>query len=522
LISDILPAFGMIFRVILIFRKMVSLHKINSSLATVEFLENNIRMNFDSHLSLLKSLNKHRTTSAGNLLHYLALRTHDLRFLQRELSSMGISSQSHSEGYTLNNLQKIRHLLRCLAGNDVSNDVFDQLDNEESIKILKENAALLLGDVSYDGQTKMMVTLPAEAALDYQLVKRLVQNGMHIARINTAHDDEGVWKKMIANCQRASDATNHSVKIYMDLIGPRLRIASIMSTSLAFTKKTGQPVILIHKGDKLKILPAGIEGYNEDLPAISISLPELLNEIRISEKIWFDEGKLGGVVRSVSENLIIIEITTCPKKGFKLKAGKGINLPESQLSLPALTATDADNLPFIIANADIVGFSFVRTTEDIDMLQRSLEMHNKTDMGIILKIETRKAFDNLPSLLFKAMEIDRVGIMIARGDLAIELGLLRMAEVQEEILWLAEAAHLPVVWATQILETQVKKGRATRAEISDVVKATRSECIMLNKGPYIIDALKILNDLDKRMHKHQEKEHKMLRALKIAQSFINP
>jgi pyruvate kinase len=140
-------------------------------------------------------------------------------------------------------------------------------------------------------------------------------------------------------------------------------------------------------------------------------------------------------------------------------------------------------------------------------------------MGILLKIETRKAFESLPDLLLAAMEGGPVGVMIARGDLAIECGFERLAEVQEEILWFAEAAHVPVVWATQVLERLAKDGIPSRAEITDAAMASRAECVMLNKGPFIIDAVCSLDDILRRMESHQDKKRSMMRSLKIASNY---
>jgi pyruvate kinase len=105
------------------------------------------------------------------------------------------------------------------------------------------------------------------------------------------------------------------------------------------------------------------------------------------------------------------------------------------------------------------------------------------------------------------------GVMIARGDLAVECGYERLAEVQEEILWAAEAAHMPVIWATQVLETLAKTGLPTRAEITDAAMGERAECVMLNKGPHIAEAMYTLNDILHRMQGHQDKKHPLLRAL---------
>jgi pyruvate kinase len=110
--------------------------------------------------------------------------------------------------------------------------------------------------------------------------------------------------------------------------------------------------------------------------------------------------------------------------------------------------------------------------------------------AIVLKIETHRGFDNLPVMLLEAMESPGCAVMIARGDLAVECAFERMAEVQEEILWLCEAAHVPVAWATQVLETLAKQGVPSRAEVTDAAMSHRAECVMLNKGPYIVQASK--------------------------------
>jgi pyruvate kinase len=109
--------------------------------------------------------------------------------------------------------------------------------------------------------------------------------------------------------------------------------------------------------------------------------------------------------------------------------------------------------------------------------------------------------------------------MIARGDLAVECGYERLAEVQEEILWMCEAAHMPVIWATQVLENLAKGGVPSRAEITDAAMGERAECVMLNKGPYVVEAVRALDDILRRMQAHQAKKKSMLRSLKIADKF---
>ena len=167
----------------------------------------------------------------------------------------------------------------------------------------------------------------------------------------------------------------------------------------------------------------------------------------------------------------------------------------------------------MVAHADLVGLSFVQRPADVRKLQERLAELGGQDLGIILKIETRRAFEALPELLLQAMASPAVGVMIARGDLAVECGYERLAEVQEEILWLAEAAHMPVIWATQVLETLAKTGVPSRAEITDAAMGERAECVMLNKGPHIVDAIHVLDDILSRMQSHQEKKRTMLRKL---------
>src|SRR5271168_2189124 len=154
--------------------------------------------------------------------------------------------------------------------------------------------------------------------------------------------------------------------------------------------------------------------------------------------------------------------------------------------------------------------SFVRNPSDVEQLLDALSRLGGDSLGIVLKIETRQAFGHLPQLLLTAMRHPRVGVMIARGDLAVEGGYARLAELQEEILWLCEAAHLPVIWATEVLDNLARTGRPTRSEVTDAAMAQQAECIMLNKGPHIDDAISVLDDILTRMAGHQRKKTALL------------
>ena len=260
--------------------------------------------------------------------------------------------------------------------------------------------------------------------------------------------------------------------------------------------------------------PAARRRRAEPPAAIGCTLPEALAQVRKGERVWFDDGRIGGVVCRRRGSGVEIEITQARDGGEALAADKGINLPDTQLDLPALSAKDIGDLASVARCADLVGLSFAQSAADVRALREQLAAHGVAQLGLVLKIETRRGFEHLPEMLFAAMAGPAAGVMIARGDLAVECGYERMAEVQEEILWACEAAHMPVVWATQVLETLAKTGRPSRAEITDAAMGERAECVMLNKGPHILDAMRMLDDILRRMQAHQSKKRPLMRALK--------
>ncbi len=159
----------------------------------------------------------------------------------------------------------------------------------------------------------------------------------------------------------------------------------------------------------------------------------------------------------------------------------------------------------------------VRRPEDVAELIHELDSLGVTHTGIILKIENRPAVEALPQILLTAMRREKIAVMVARGDLGVEIGFERMAEIQEEILWLCEAAHVPVIWATQVLESLAKRGLPSRAEVTDAAMSGRAECVMLNKGPHILLALDFLCDVLARMKGHQTKKSVLMRKLNVAE-----
>ncbi|MBI3068388.1 MAG: pyruvate kinase, partial [Betaproteobacteria bacterium] len=246
---------------------------------------------------------------------------------------------------------------------------------------------------------------------------------------------------------------------------------------------------------------------------ISCSEPEIFSALGVGHRVWIDDGKVGAAVEALDERGAWLRITHARPAGERLGPGKGLNFPDSLLPLAALSKSDLADLDFAARYADIVGFSFVRSAADVDELTRELAERGCRNIGIIAKIETRTAVRNLPEIIIHGAGRHPFGVMIARGDLAVEIGYERLAEIQEEILWLCEAAHVPVIWATQVLEGLVKRGRPSRAEISDAAMSERAECVMLNKGPHLIEALAVLDSVVARMQHHQRKKTAQFRAL---------
>jgi len=286
-----------------------------------------------------------------------------------------------------------------------------------------------------------------------------------------------------------------------------------------------QQGIMLKKGDELFLTHEPVLGRQAQFDAagrrigpavISCTLPEVFSQVRVGEQVWFDDGKIGGIIREVQPEGLRVEITHAQPNGDRLGADKGINLPDTAIKLPAITPKDLEDLQFIVAHADLIGMSFVRHERDIYELQSRLHELNGDHLGIVLKIETRQAFERLPTLMLAAMRRHPVGVMIARGDLAVECGYERMAEVQEEMLWVCEAAHMPVIWATQVLESLAKKGQPSRAEITDAAMGERAECVMLNKGPHIVEAVIALDNILRRMQDHQDKKTARLRRLHLS------
>jgi pyruvate kinase len=575
----------------------------------------------------LEKIHPELQDSARNLIHYRTLRNYDIRELQKQLGFMGLSRLAKAEGHTMASLSVTATILRALILGEFIEKENINLTIERAQAIVRSHTRKLLGTRTEGRRTRIMVTLPSEAANNYNLVHDMMARGMNCARINCAHDGPEAWKKMIAHVRKASKALEVHCQVAMDLAGPKIRTGELkpgpkvrrykpqkdrygrmvhpaevwvgpaphptlellhlpISTADLKTMEPGDSLYcrdtrhkkrefrivevhtdgcvaevyrtaylqegsLLYKDKKFKsrpftvgVLPAAEEPIqlvagdtlrihqSRELgePAryddkgellqqahISCTSEEVFEQVKEGEPILFDDGQIEGVIEHVTTGELQVKIMRTKEGGGKLRADKGINFPESQLNIRGLTLKDRKDLPFVAEYADVVNLSFVNSAADvrelIDELE-ALEALNKT--GVILKIETQSGFNQLTEILLEGMRVYPLGVMIARGDLAIEVGWENIGRVQEEILSLCQAAHVPDIWATQVLENLAKRGIPSRAEITDAAMAQRAECVMLNKGGYILQAIQLLDSILRGMGHYQEKNAPMLPPMEAA------
>jgi pyruvate kinase len=245
-----------------------------------------------------------------------------------------------------------------------------------------------------------------------------------------------------------------------------------------------------------------------------LSLAGLLSAVSLHDRVVFDDGKLTGVVVEKGPDRILVRITAAQAERVVLKEKKGVNFPDSALQVHFVTEQDLLDLEVVAELADLIAFSFVRSAAEVRQGIELIRSHRPA-LGVVVKLETQQGFTHLPEILLELMSHSPVGLMIARGDLAVECGFERLAELQEELLWLCEACHLPVIWATQVLETLTQTGIPTRAEITDAAMAMRAECVMLNRGPHLLAAVTVLCGIIKKMEHHQYKTQQLYRPLHV-------
>lgn len=558
-------------------------------------------------------------SSAKNLLNYGTFRGFDAREMQEKLKHLGLTRFANAEGNILGSLFNARNVIDNLSSNVPEMSKQDNLSIGEGNILLKKHTDGLFGNREEDRRVRIMVTQPTEAAYNYNMVLKMVQNGMDCARINCAHDEPEVWKSIIKNVKKAATECGTIVKVAMDLAGPKIRtgkfapgpkvkkfkpkrnaigvmvspayiwlvpsfekylepkelpvskdwlekltVGEILTLKDTRGKSRKLKVVEIREGkaqlacdktvyistntklyprrvdleesmvgeipfveqfislkigDTLQITRNDEEGvlpkYDQDgslveLGRISCIPGTVISKVKEGEPILFDDGRIEGIIDKIYDDFFEVKIVKAKENGSKLKAEKGINFPTLHMGLSGLTTKDKIDLEFVAKHADIVNYSYINSEADVqELLEEMKRLHIKDKISIILKIETRLAFRNLIGILLAAMNTKYIGVMIARGDLALEVGWKNMSMVQQEILSFCSAAHIPVVWATQVLESLAKNGFPSRSEITDTASSVRAECVMLNKGPYINEAIVLLDEILYDMERLQEKKEGM-------------
>jgi pyruvate kinase len=441
--------------------------------------------------------------AASNFARYLALRHNDLRELQTQLMRLGLSSLGRCEGRVRPNLDAVISALAARCG-DASIRVPRSHTFFRGERLLTAETDRVFGLRNGPHRVRILVTLPSEAATDGgKLIYELVAVGMDAARINCAHDSRDAWRAMAVSVVEARETLGVHCRVYADLAGPKVRTAEV--------HVPGDGRVY---PDETLALVRSLDDAKASEKAFTCTIPAVFEHLRAGDPVWIDDGHIGCTVeRIVDSQRVELRVAQARQRGDKLGAGKGLNFPATRVPVSPLGDADREALAAMIDHVDIVGYSFVREASDVELLQKELERLGRPRLPIALKIETAEAVKNLPQLIVQAAGRQPTAVMIARGDLAIEIGYRRLAEMQEEILWLCEAASVPVIWATQVLDNLVKTGIPTRAEVTDAAMAERAECVMLNKGANVVRAVEVLDDVLPRMATHQTKKTSRMRAL---------
>jgi len=360
-------------------------------------------------------------------------------------------------------------------------------------------------DVLWSGTKTAVIPVPREC-IEYALVGDSIQfkdsRGKKRSLKVIRKDDKGLVLEIFKG---AYICTGTKLRLRREKAGEKLtyRVGNLPMVEQPILLRPDDTLIL--HADNIPGSPSteDDDGHVTRDAHISCRQPEVFEFVSTGDPVSLNDGKITGVVQKVDSDQLEIQIRKAKPTGSRLRGNRGINFPDSDIRISGLTSSDKEDLKFVIENADAVSLSFVRTPADIELLQKEMQALDDTNVGLVIKIETRKGFDNLPRLLLTAMRRYPVAVMIARGDLAVECGWECLAELQEDILWLCEAAQVPVIWATQVLEGEAKKGRPSRAEISDAAMSQRADCVMLNKGPHIIPTIRMLDNILRRMQGRQ-------------------
>lgn len=297
-------------------------------------------------------------------------------------------------------------------------------------------------------KTKIICTL-GPATNSEEIIRKLIENGMDVARLNFSHGTHEEHKKKIDMIKKIREELDKPIPILLDTKGPEIRIGFF---------KDGK--VELKEGQRFTLTTEEILG-NEEI--VSITYKELVKDVKPGDKILIDDGLIELVVEDKTDKNIICKV----KNGGILTNQKGVNVPGIPIRLPALTQKDKEDILFGIENdVDFVAASFIRKASDVVEIREFLNKHNGKDILIIAKIETQEGVANCDEIIRVAD-----GIMVARGDLGVELPFEEVPLVQKMLIEKCYKAGKPVITATQMLESMIRNPRPTRAEVSDIANA---------------------------------------------------
>jgi len=334
-------------------------------------------------------------------------------------------------------------------------------------------------------RTKIVATI-GPASWDEKSIEALIRAGASVFRLNMSHGDHQSHSESFQRIRAVADRMNHSVATLADLCGPKIRTGKFLGGSIPLKRR-----------DSIVITTRDIVGSPGLIPCQYRSLHE---EISPGERILLADG----VIELSPERIEGQDIYCTVVHGGKLSDHKGINLPDTALSTPALTDKDRDDARFALKlGVDFMALSFVRRGEDVNDL-KNLIANEGGSAAIIAKIERPEALDTIDAILEAAD-----GIMVARGDLGVELPPEQVPMVQQQLIDLARAANKPVIVATQMLESMIEHAQPTRAEVADVANAVSAgvDAIMLSaetaSGDHPVEAVRIMDRIARRTESYQ-------------------
>jgi pyruvate kinase len=355
---------------------------------------------------------------------------------------------------------------------------------DDGAQLLARHASELL-ETPMPHMTRIIVTIPPWAAGKVDFMRSLIDAGMDVARINASHGDAAQWKASIDALRTAAAGAGRRIPVCIDLAGPKVRTGVCAEGPIPLV---AGDTLTLHAQDNTTVL---------ETKRIAVRPREVVEHVKPGDRVLFDDGNIRGrcttVDRARGEATVAIEAVRTG--AWPLKDRKGVNVPDTDMPIAALTDEDLVTLDFVVEHVDIVAMSFVRSAADIADLHRAIRARTQRTIGVVAKIETPQACRALPEILLELMKCPPCGVMLARGDLGVEIGFEHLPEAQDEILALCEAAHVPVIWATQVLESMTEHGFPTRGEVTDAADAARADAIMLGIGPFMVDTVRFVEDL---------------------------